>query len=300
MSFADLTAFASRDGLARAIADRRIVRLLPDQYTSPLHAAGWRPRSLAALRWAGSSSGLAGVSALSAWGAVDSPGTVSLVAPWDSRPRGPAWLRVRRKVSMPGLLDVAGLRVVDPATAVLQAHAELPAGSRAEALYAPMRLGLVSPQDIWDALARTPRLTARRELVARLADAESGAESYLEERGGRSVLRGPDFAGLERQHRIEVDGQRFRIDSFDATTLTAIEFDGERGHSSPAERRKDAIRDALLASVGVLTLRFTYPDVMGRPAWCREVALRTLRARSATPASVLAVPERARLAENQY
>lgn len=290
MTYREMTAYASRDGLAGAIAAGRIVRLLPDQYCSPLHAAGWRPRALAALRWAGSRSALGGVSALAAWGVLAPPLQVSIIAPWEARVRGPAWLKVRRKVEMPSVHAIAGLRTVDPAIAVLQAHAELPAGSRAPAVYDSLRAGLVSVQDLWDALERTPRLAARRELIQRIAEAESGAESYLEERGGRTILTGAELGALVRQHRVQVDGHRFRIDAFHAPSLTAVEFDGERGHSNPEERRKDAVRDALLASVGILTVRFTYADVIGRPRWCREMVRRTIRARTSSAASVLSVP----------
>ena len=157
----------------------------------------------------------------------------------------------------------------------------------------------MSIQDLWDAIAEQPRITSRRELVMRVAEAERGAESYLEEQGARRILTGKGFRSIVRQHRVTVAGERFRVDSYDPATLTAIEFDGQQGHASPEDRRKDKVRDALLASVGILTLRFEYPDVIGRPEWCREVVLRTLRERSTTRDAERDVPPETASVENQ-
>jgi very-short-patch-repair endonuclease len=67
---------------------------------------------------------------------------------------------------------------------------------------------------------------------------------------------------------------------FDAATRTAVELDGAETHGMAVQRVRDARRDARLATVGILTLRFTYGDLASRASWCREIVRRTLATRS--------------------
>ncbi|WP_143058995.1 endonuclease domain-containing protein [Demequina mangrovi] len=282
---------ASERAIADAVRAGRIVRVLPDAYASSVHAESWVLRMQAALLWAGPSTVAAGSSALAAWGALAPPPNVSISVPWETRPRGPAWVSVRRHVHMPERCwPPRRIPTVPPPLAVIQAHGELPSSRRAEAVYAPVREGIVTVAEIAETLAAMPRARGRRELERRLVAAEAGAESYLEEEAGTRVLRGVPFAHLLRQHWVHVDGTSYRLDTFDPATLTAFEFDGADAHSGPAARQRDAARDARIASVGILTVRFTYADVTDRPEWCRTIALGVLATRSQHPEVQMDVP----------
>jgi very-short-patch-repair endonuclease len=150
-------------------------------------------------------------------------------------------------------------------------------GLRAELVYGPVRSGRATPEEIAAAAGALPRVRDRRGLLRRLVLASEGMESYLEEVGAREVLAGPEFAGLVRQHRLRAGSAVYRADAYHAPSRTAFEFDGARFHDP--RRLEDSRRDALLASEGVLTVRFGHADVMNRPGWCRDLALRTLRSR---------------------
>ncbi len=296
LSFAEMVALSSKQGVKACLDAGEIVRVLPDQYAWSAHARSWVVRAHAALAWAGPASALCGASALYLWGAADQPSTVSIAAPWQERPRGPGWLRVKRFTHPPAVAVVRGFRVVDADVAVVVAHAELPPGRRAEAVYRPLRAGLVTSESVGAALASIGRVRGRGELTRRLAAAAQGSESYLEERSDAMVLRGPEFDRLVRQHLVRADGALYRLDAFDPETLTAFESDGDGSHSSPEARRRDIERDARLAALGILTVRFDYTTVMNRPEWCRSTALATM-ARRAPASQGLSVPKRLRVAD---
>lgn len=181
---------------------------------------------------------------------------------------------------MPPVEMVGGLRVLDPAMAVVTAHEQLPAGSRAEAVYSPVRQGIVTADMLSAALQGGYRIRARPELIRRIASAGTGAESFLEEEGAARVLTGREFSRIIRQHVVTVQRQLYRLDALDPLLLLNLEFDGARTHGTPEGRRKDAVRDLLLASIGMLTVRFTFREVMDRPEWCRDRVLEVMRTRA--------------------
>ena len=76
------------------------------------------------------------------------------------------------------------------------------------------------------------------------------------------------------------EGELFRLDMYDSVTRTCIEADGKRYHSTPEQHQRDARRDAILATRGILTVRLTYDDICDRPEWCRMIVRQVLAARS--------------------
>ncbi|MDN4483463.1 endonuclease domain-containing protein [Demequina lignilytica] len=290
-SFAEMVAIGSKNGVASSIARGEIVRLLPDQYVAAMHAKSWAARARASLRWAGHGAALGGLSALYAWdAATDQPDHVTICMPWTARSRGPRWLRVKRFVHPQETMQFRGMRLVSPELAAITSHAELPPGSRAEAIYKPLRMGLVTPASLRQVLDGIGRIATRHELEHRIAHADAGSESYLEEEGSATVLVGPELRALLRQHVVVADGDAYRLDAFDPETLTDLEFDGFEHHGSRAAQRRDRIRDARLAALGIQTLRFTYEDVTQRPQWCRRLAIETIARRRSSGG--LSVPGR--------
>jgi very-short-patch-repair endonuclease len=114
-------------------------------------------------------------------------------------------------------------------------------------------------------------------LIARVA---AGAESYLEVHGMEEVFVGRRFRNVLRQHVVSTRGGRHWLDMYDAASMTAIELDGATYHAGVKDWQRDLRRDADLAAVGILTLRFSYRDLTERPQWCRAAALDVLRLRS--------------------
>lgn len=174
----------------------------------------------------------------------------------------------------------SGVTVAHPALALVHAFVREPVRSRATLVYGACAGGRIDPGEVRLLVERLPRVPARRELERLLDHAADGVESFLEEKGASKVLTGAAFERLVRQHRLRVGRTTFRVDAYDPMTRTALEFDGAAWHSKPDDRERDLRRDALLSTMGVMTLRFGYRDVTRRPGWCRQVALRALAVRA--------------------
>ena len=269
---------ASRHGLENAVRRGEVIRLLPGLYAAELHADSWLVRAKAALEWAPDAV-LSGASALFACGALPDPPTrIELVVPRNARRRYPPWVAARRTdLILPAVSWRGDHKALHPAYAVALGYGAQPPERRAEIVYAAVRTRRVTSEEIALAVHSLPRIRDRAGVLRRAAMAAGGIESFLEERGARSVLIGPELAGLVRQHRLTVGGSVMRVDAFHGPTLTAFEFDGARFHEP--RRLEDARRDALLATAGVLTIRFGYADVMNRPEWCRALARRVIATR---------------------
>ena len=275
----ELIAAFSRGSLDAALSQGTVKRILPGVYAGSAHAQSNAVRSHAAVLWSGGGV-IGGASALFEWGLVDSPPPkVHLWIAPERHLKAPPWVAIHRddvevRSTRRGLIVVAM-----PAFAITQGFGDLPAPLRAEAVYRGIRKRLVGVAQLRAALAASPRVAARRELERRIDAAERGAESFLEERSLRNVFSTQAFAGFIRQHDIVHEGEAFRLDMFHPETKTAAECDGDRIHADPVQRRKDIRRDALLATRGILTVRYGFRDLMDSPGWCRDNLLRIVRAR---------------------
>lgn len=280
-TYAELVALSSEASVSRALASGDLVRLLPGVYAAAAHAQSFHTRAEAALKWAGPGAVIGGLGALFMWRMLlEPPTSVEVVVDHSFRRRAPEWLRVRRLTRQVPTRIVDGLSVLSPAHAVVLGYARVPTRERAEVVYRGLRSGITTVTALSAALAGTARVSARRSLERRLVAVERGAESYLEERALLRIFNTDEFARLICQHDVVIEGALFRLDLYDDATRTAIELDGGEHHGRAAGRQRDVNRDAVLATIGVQTLRFTYRDVVERPEWCREVVRATLLART--------------------
>ena len=128
-------------------------------------------------------------------------------------------------------------------------------------------------------------------MLAVAARVAAGSESYLEVHAVESVFVGRRFDRFLRRHVVSVSGRRYRLDIFDASTMTAIELDRATYHSGAWEGQRDIRRDVDLAAIGILTVRFSFVDLTTRPEWCRALALDVLKHRPA-PLRIKPLPAR--------
>lgn len=212
---------------------------------------------------------------------------MGLVVP-RGRHRGIApWLRVTSQtLPFERLRATVDLVAVKPELALIHAAQWEPLATRRDLIYRACASPVISVERAQALLQQLPRVRERRGLANIFAHAADGVESYLEERGAVAVLKGIAFDDVVRQHWIRVAGERFRIDAYHHPTRTAFEFDGDGSHSSPEAQQRDRRRDALLATLGIVTVRFSYRDVVNRPGWCTAVALQVLRVRDGSRTSV--------------
>ncbi|HUQ40857.1 MAG TPA: DUF559 domain-containing protein [Acidimicrobiales bacterium] len=104
-----------------------------------------------------------------------------------------------------------------------------------------------------------------RSVAEKMGENSAPAESELEVRFIRDVLRAHELPSPEAQYRVDVGARTYRIDFAYVRELLAIELDGRRWHGSPGDRRRDSVRDAELRLLGWEILRFDWEDVTRRP-----------------------------------
>ena len=117
---------------------------------------------------------------------------------------------------------------------------------------------LSTAQRIGDALATAPRVGGRaglRTLVERLA---AGCRSPLEIWGHDHVFVGPGLPAFRRQARLRVGGRTYYLDMYAESERVDVELDGAATHGLAGQREIDLRRDALLATAGVLVVRFSH------------------------------------------
>ena len=153
------------------------------------------------------------------------------------------------------------------------------------AIDSAVRLGLSSPVVIAHRL-RTLRGPGRWgcRMIDRLLE-DSGGHSPLERKFLSLVRR----AGLPRPRTQVIhrrDGKHVaRVDFLFEDQGVVIEVTGQRGHSSPAERARDAQRRNELQDLGRKVYKFTWEQITREEAWVRRHLLAYL-----TRAGLVATP----------
>lgn len=132
-----------------------------------------------------------------------------------------------------------------------------PSGQRAPVIRA-VNDRLTTPERLRVALTVVPKLEDRaalRTLLARLAE---GCRSPLEIWGHEHVFTGPGMPAFRRQQRLRIGRRTMYLDLFAERERVNIELDGATTHGDPRQREIDLRRDALLATVGILVVRFAH------------------------------------------
>lgn len=177
-------------------------------------------------------------------------------------------------------MTVQGIEVAGPTDVAIQTWEQLGPRIGRDIVIETVRREFVTAQAIAARTLSYPTLKHRGSLIALLDDLVGGIDSFLELQAAREVLVGPDFAGVARHVRVGPVRRRFEADFYHAGASIDIETDGKRYHNDDSRRRRDLERDAILASVGIQTIRLTFEDVVGRPRWCQRVIADAIRARS--------------------
>jgi very-short-patch-repair endonuclease len=171
---------------------------------------------------------------------------------------------------------VGGFRATSATRTIIDlARARVPRVRLEAAIDSAVRSGASAPVVLH---RRLSALRGRGRWGCRLLDElllDSGGETLLERRFLRLVRRG----GLPRP-KVQVpfrDGQRTaaRVDFLFEEYLIVVEVSGRKGHSSPAERAKDAQRRNELQDLGYVVIEYTWEHVTQREPW----VLATMRER---------------------
>jgi very-short-patch-repair endonuclease len=277
----DLTRRVDRGTVDAWVRTGTLVRLDPGLYATPAAAGRWTTRVEAIAR---TRRGVVSHStALALWEIAEpQPGPVHLTLDGARSVRGSDGVRLHRGSD---LLDavrrVSGIPVTCPERSVVDTWASNSLARprvRAAAIDA-VRRRLCRPADLAFELDRRRRFPGRGELAELVRLLEQGCRSELEIWGCLHVLLHPGMPAFVQQHPVVVGGERFFLDAAYEEVLLAVELDGAAWHGSKRQRESDIRRDALAATIGWQTLRYSYARMTGEPEVCRRHLLATYEAR---------------------
>jgi very-short-patch-repair endonuclease len=267
-----LTAQVDRKTVARWVASGRLHRLQPGIYGLPAAVRDWRSRVEAAAHVTGGV--VSHRSALALWDLAPPGGPIHLTVEHTRSGRGTAGVVLHRTRELTDVIRrVDGLPVSCVERAVVDAWGRPGGLTRVElraAAIAAVRRRLCSARDLLLEVERRPCLPGRAALVGLAGLLADGCQSELEIWGCLHLFRGPGMPSFTLQRRIEVAGERFFLDAACEEVLLAVELDGAAWHGSRDQRERDIRRDALLATVGWQTLRFSYRRATSAPDACRR------------------------------
>ena len=266
----------SASAIGRAIDAQRLIPVAQGVYRAPGTAWTRGAAHMAALLTAGPHAALAGWSAGELHGFTDArPGPLEAVVPGDRRTsvRAPSLVRVRRSANLLScdVQELGGLRLTTGARTLLDLAAQVRSVEQlAEVTATAVRVGATDLTRVESVVARCPRARGRRGLldaIAFLGNDGTAARSEVEIAALGAIVG----AGLPRPllaHRVLDDTGAFvaEVDLAYPDLRIAIEIDGYRWHSTPAQKRRDEQRQNRLILLGWRVLRFSASEVRRHPA----------------------------------
>lgn len=123
---------------------------------------------------------------------------------------------------------------------------------------------LVTPQVLTAAIGKRQHLRWRSEMLAAIGTIADGVHSSLEYRYVGNVERAHALPKARRQVRSERRGRAQYADNVYEEYGLVVEVDGQASHLVQ-DRWHDIHRDNHNARLGVITLRYSWADVTGRP-----------------------------------
>ncbi len=112
-------------------------------------------------------------------------------------------------------------------------------------------------------LART-RMRWRQDILAALAEIGGGVHSNLERRYVLDVEHAHQLPAARRQAPMRRGSRSQYLDNLYEDQRVAVELDGRAAHPVHA-RWADIYRDNFFARYGIITLRYNWSDITGRP-----------------------------------
>lgn len=285
-SVAALSTAVGARSIGRWIASGRLIRLHPGWVTVPEFADDWTVRARAATGYAGGP--LSHASALAAHRMIDTDvARLEVTVPGDRRVRSSPSLRVHRSRNPVLVMQVRELPVTSLARALVDTWADAHRSRAARghdgvvrgAVLRATRERRVTVRELDEHLDVRPELPGRAAFTELLFLIAGGCESHLEIYGVQHVLDVPGIPPCVQQHRVRLPFGSVRLDAAWPEVKLAVELDGAAFHGSQEARERDLRRDAALAALGWVVLRFSYRRLMREPEACRAEILAAYRRR---------------------
>ncbi|WP_307868371.1 DUF559 domain-containing protein [Micromonospora sp. C95] len=206
-----------------------------------------------------------------------------LSVPTDSGLRGQPATRVHRRrnftLEPPHVVVRQGRPVTRVERALVDSWPMLPLAERRSPIIKAVNDRLTTPVRVASVLrdaSKLPDLSTLRTLLTRLADV---CRSPLEIWGHEHVFIGPGMPAFQRQTRVAIGRRTMYLDLLAEQELVNIELDGAATHGDPRQREIDLRRDALLATTGILVVRFAHRRLIHEPDNVRRETLAILATR---------------------
>ncbi|WP_326562648.1 DUF559 domain-containing protein [Micromonospora sp. NBC_01796] len=261
-------------------------RVLPDVYLDPDREGEPNLRCRAALAYVGDRGALSHTTALALWGCHEwAPGDpVHVTVPAAVRLRSFPGLVLHRvdgfEPEPPYAVRRQGRPVTRLERSLVDSWPLLPMDERRAVVIEAVNGRMTTVARLGEALAGAPRLAGRREFRVLLERLAIGCRSPLEIWGHERVFSGPGMPTFLRQERVRVAGRAFDLDVYAERERVDFELDGAAWHGDRRQREADVRRDALLATLGILVVRFTHRRLTHEPSEIRHEILAILAARN--------------------
>ena len=250
-----------------ALKAEAIVATLPGVYVLPEHAGLPKIRRLAALKYR-SRCAVSHIDGLDVW---DLPtlvaGTVHLSGPEDEPPSKVDGLTVHRRrdfdTSPAFTVTRGGLRVVRIEQAIVESWALMPEIDRRVPAIVAIRERRTTGERLLATLNRQPRTAGAAQLRRVFELAAAGCHSPLEMWGHERIFTDPRLPASRCQVPLDLPTGRIYMDRYIDEILLNIELDGAAYHGEPGQRERDIKRDALVATFGIQTVRYSHPRLHG-------------------------------------
>lgn len=275
--------------LADAVTDGALVRVFPGVYALPEAASRPEVHRYAALAYVPNSA-LSHLDGLDHWNLPGEPrdaiAGVHLTCDVAQHHIETAGLHVHRRHNFDrdGRLTVVrlGARVVRMEQAIVESWPLLSDRDQRLPAIVAVRDRRTTASRLLSALDRQPRTNGARLMRPLFNLLGQGIHSHLEAWGHAHVFSDRRLPRSRTQVKVTLaTGRNVYLDRlFDAEMLN-VELDGAAYHGKPGQRERDIRRDAALAALGYLTVRFSHLRLHADPEGCIQELLAILAARRA-------------------
>jgi hypothetical protein len=162
------------------------------------------------------------------------------------------------QVISPFVVVRGGLRVVRVEQAVIESWPLLPAIDRRIPAIVALRERRTTGTRLGVVLDEQPRAKGAAEMRHVFGLAAAGCHSPLEMWGHERVFTDPRLPPSRCQVPIDLPSGRVYLDRLFEEEMVNAELDGAAYHGEPGQRERDLRRDAALAALGYLTVRFSH------------------------------------------
>jgi very-short-patch-repair endonuclease len=272
-------AVVSLNALEHTLRSRQLMVVHRGVYACEPITADRRRR--AALKYCRRPAALSHATALAVWQLVDEDhGPIHVTTAPGRRITAPGLIAHRSTTLTQALVRRRqGMPVTMLERSLVDSWPLLPADERRRPVIQAVTTRRTTPARIRPLLDDCPRLADRATFKHLLQLLEIGCHSPLEMWGFEHIFSGPGMPQFRRQVRMRLDDRTAYLDVYAEDEMVNFELDGRGGHLSAADRERDLKRDAALAALGILVVRFTHYRLTHEPEAVRREILAILAAR---------------------